>query len=133
MNSYVLDACALIAFFNDENGAEHVEKILLGDGVCLMSIVNVYEVCYDAAKISGTEQGLKMYKEIQQLPLKIIKVIGKDLLKEAIYFKVNYKISVADSFALGLAKENRAIMVSSDHHEFDIIENSKELEFSWIR
>ena len=50
-----------------------------------------------------------------------------------IYFKVNYKVSVADSFALGLAKENRAIMVSSDHHEFDIIENSKELEFSWIR
>jgi len=133
MKSYVLDACALIAFFNDENGAEHVEEVLLGDDVCLMSIVNVYEVCYNAAKISGTGQGLKMYEEIQQLPLKIIKVIGKDLLKVAIYFKVNYKVSVADFFALGLAKENGAIMVSSDHHEFDIIENSKELEFSWIR
>ncbi len=133
MKSYVLDACALIAFFNEENGADKVEKILLQKNLCLMSIVNVYEVCYDAAKIGGIDEGLKIYDEIQQLPVKIIKVIGKELLKRAMYFKANYKISVADSFALGLAKVNNSILVSADHHEFDVIDNARELKFYWIR
>jgi PIN domain nuclease of toxin-antitoxin system len=30
MRYYVLDACAVIAFINDEEGAEIIEKILLG-------------------------------------------------------------------------------------------------------
>jgi predicted nucleic acid-binding protein len=49
------------------------------------------------------------------------------------YFKANYKISVADSFALGLAKVNQAVLVSGDHHEFDIIEKAGELKFHWFR
>jgi len=133
MKSYVLDACALIAFFNEEEGADIVENVLLHHDLCLMSIINVYEVCYDAAKIAGVDEGIKIYDEIQQMPIKIIKVIGKELLKEAMYFKANYKISVADSFALGLAKVNQAALVSGDHHEFDIIEKAGELKFNWFR
>ena len=49
------------------------------------------------------------------------------------YFKINYKISVADSIALGLARTSQATLVSGDHHEFDIIDNAKELNFLWIR
>ena len=98
-----------------------------------MSIVNIYEVCYDAAKISGFEEGAKLYDEIRRMPIKIIKAIGKNLMNQAIYFKVKYKMSVADSFALGLAKINRATVVSGDHHEFDIIEQANELVFYWIR
>ncbi len=133
MKAYVLDACALIAFFNEEKGADIVENILLQNELCLMSVINVYEVCYDAAKISGIEDGIRIYDEIQQMPIKIIKVIGKDLLRQAMYFKANYKISVADSFALGLAKLNQAVLVSGDHHEFDVIEKAAELKFHWIR
>ncbi len=98
-----------------------------------MSIINVYEVCYDAGKIAGMDEGIRIYDAIQQLPIKIIKVIRKELLKEAMYFKENYKISLADSFALGLAKLNQAVVVSADHHEFDIIENAGDLKFHWIR
>ncbi|QTA80130.1 PIN domain-containing protein [Desulfonema limicola] len=133
MKSYVLDACALIAFFNGENGADTVENILLGHDLRLMSVINVYEVCYDAAKAGGMDNGIRIYNEIHQLPIKIIKTIGKELLKEAMYFKTNYKISLADSFALGLARLNHAVLISADHHEFDIIETSGELKFHWIR
>lgn len=28
MNRYVFDACALIAFFNQENGVDEVERVL---------------------------------------------------------------------------------------------------------
>jgi PIN domain nuclease of toxin-antitoxin system len=66
MKSYVLDACALIAFFNEEEDADIVENIILQNDSCLMSIINVYEVCYDAAKIAGVDEGIKIYDEIQQ-------------------------------------------------------------------
>ncbi len=107
---------------------------MLSNDLCLMSIINVYEVCYDAAKLSGVEAGVKLFEEIQQFPIQIINVISKELLKEeAMDFKTRYKISVADSFALGLARANQATLVSGDHHEFDAIEKAGELHFYWIR
>ncbi|RLC13954.1 MAG: type II toxin-antitoxin system VapC family toxin [Deltaproteobacteria bacterium] len=133
MKPYVMDACALIAFFNDEEGADKVETIL-SHNLCLMSVVNVYEVCYDAAKTSGVKEGIGLYEDIRQLPVTIIRKIGKNVIKEAVYFKVNYKISVADSIALGVARTNHAILVTADHHEFDEIEKAEEeLDFYWIR
>ena len=49
------------------------------------------------------------------------------------FYKVNYKISFADSFVLALATIKKATIISSDHHEFDAIENSSSLQFNWIR
>ena len=46
MKTYVLDACALIAYLNDEEGSENIENILLDNNICFMSIINVFEVCY---------------------------------------------------------------------------------------
>ncbi|MBF0397357.1 MAG: hypothetical protein HQK78_11335 [Desulfobacterales bacterium] len=59
--------------------------------------------------------------------------IEENLLKEAIYFKTKYRISVADSIALSLAKVNNAIIITSDHHEFDCIDKAKEIDFYWFR
>lgn len=127
MKSYVIDACSLIAFFNQEKGADNVEHLLMQNYPCLMSIINIYEVCYDAAKMGC------LYEEIKSMPLKIIREVGEDTIKKAIHFKVNYKISVADSIALGLAMVNNAVMVTADHHEFDVIAQAGELDFHWIR
>ena len=55
MKRHVLDACALIAYFNDENGASVVEDLLASNREIFMSVVNLYEVCYDAARTSGSE------------------------------------------------------------------------------
>jgi len=45
---YTLDACALLAFLNDEEGAETVEKLLnmsiMNTASVYMSIVNLFEV-----------------------------------------------------------------------------------------
>ena len=49
------------------------------------------------------------------------------------HFKTKYKISFADIFVLATAKLNNATIITSDHHEFDIIETSGELTFEWIR
>ena len=98
-----------------------------------MSVINAYEDCYDAARQSGFDEGVKLYQDIQKLPMTIISQIEEELVKHAIHFKITYKVSVADSIALGLAKSRNATLVTADHHEFDPIEKANDLKFSWIR
>lgn len=134
MTVYGFDACALIAYFNQENGADNVESILLQENCSrLISMLNVYEVCYDAARVSGLAEGRKLYQDVQRLPLTIVYDIRENVMKEAMYFKISYRVSVADSIALGLAKVKDAALVTADHHEFDSIDHAHDLEFYWIR
>ena len=42
--TFVLDACAIIAYLRDEEGADVVESALLGDDACVAHAVNVCEV-----------------------------------------------------------------------------------------
>jgi predicted nucleic acid-binding protein len=134
MTVFVLDACALIAYLNQETGADEVDNILSQTNCTrLISIINVYEVCYDAARVSGFEEGVKLYQEIQTLPMIIVREIEEEAMKHAMHFKINYQVSVADSIALGLAKSKGATLVTADHHELDPIDQAKELKFYWIR
>ena len=71
--------------------------------------------------------------DIDNLPLTIIETIDYVIIRTAGYFKTTYKMSVADSFALGLAKQLDAKIVSADHHEFDPVEKTGDLQFFWIR
>ena len=52
-SSFVLDACALIAYLNDEEGADRVETRLLeaaeGSITVYMSVVNVCEMTMTAS------------------------------------------------------------------------------------
>jgi len=34
---------------------------------------------------------------------------------------------------LALADKEKAIVISTDHHEFDVVEAAKELSFYWLR
>ncbi len=133
MTKYVLDACALIAYFNHENGSDIVEQILLEENERYVSIINVFEVCYDLERNSKESIGLGVYEDIQKLPITVIDTIDSKQIEHAIYFKNNFKISVADSFALGLAKKLSGILITADHHEFDPIDESRLLDFLWIR
>lgn len=134
MKTYVFDACALIAYLNQEAGGESVERLLKQtECVRLMSIVNVYEVCYDAARVSGLAEGMTLYRKIKILPFDILRELDDQTLEHAIYFKITYAISVADAIALGLSKARNATIVTADHHEFDQIDQANELDFHWIR
>ena len=134
---YVLDACALIAFLNDEKGAEKMEK-LLEDAASnkikiVMAIINLYEVYYDSLRTVGEKIASDLLDDIHKLPIEVERYSSDQLLKEAARFKVNEKISLADSFALGLAKVRDGKLVSTDHHEFDVIEQKGLAKFYWLR
>jgi PIN domain nuclease of toxin-antitoxin system len=64
MNRYLLDACALIAFFNKEEGADVVESLFKNEEEVFVSIVNVYEVYYDACRADGEAKAKELLADI---------------------------------------------------------------------
>ncbi|TGO03416.1 hypothetical protein PN36_06595 [Candidatus Thiomargarita nelsonii] len=54
-----------------------------------------------------------------------IELIGK--------YKTSYRISYADCFVLALAERENAIVISTVHHEFDVIDETGKLFFYWLR
>jgi len=134
---YVLDACALIAALSDEEGADCIvdvyDKVLSGDAQLVMHIINLLEVYYDDYRHHGKDSANKMVADVKALSIKIITEIDNALFAEAGRLKAYYKISLADSFALAQAKVLGGTLLTSDHHEFDVIEAKESINFLWIR
>ena len=134
---YILDACALIAYLNDEDGAETVENIFHQtsnrQASVLMGTVNLLEVYYGTLREAGAYKANEVLKECRSLPIEIINGISDDVFKEAGRVKASYRISLADSLALGLALATGDFLLTADHHEFDVIEGKEPIKFVWIR
>jgi len=47
--------------------------------------------------------------------------------------KSTYRISLADSLALAESSLSGAMLITSDHHEFDVIEAAENINFNWFR
>ena len=130
----VLDACSLIAFFNDERGAEIVSKILQEVNRIEISAINLLEIAYDAVRRTGdSASATKIIEIVSALPVHICWDLDAALIKSASSFKARFRISMADAVALALAEKLSAPLVTCDHHEFDPIENSGQARFLWIR
>ena len=132
MKKYILDACALIAVLNKEQGAESVKNLLEHDGIDIeiyMSIVNLLEVYYGLLREYGKATADSVLLSIKSSPINIINTISESVFLEAGRFKSAYKISLADSFVLAEGNARKLIVISSDHHEFDIVEQNEDIEF----
>ncbi|GBU22179.1 hypothetical protein R80B4_02084 [Fibrobacteres bacterium R8-0-B4] len=133
-DKFVIDSCAMIAFLYGERGKDAVKAVLTGENEVYMHSVNVLEVYYDSIKRVGSgEAGLFLRWIFDESPIEVLYDTGEDIIIEAGYFKSKYKISLGDSFVLATSQLRKARIVSSDHHEFDIIEKSEEVDFLWIR
>lgn len=134
---YLLDACAIIAYLSDEDGADKVEELLWQSnqetGKLFMHELNLLEVYYGVYRDEGKELAEETFEKVTNLPIKIIEGLRKTVFKEAGRFKARYKVSLADSVALAQAKVKGIPLVTCDHHEFDRLQEAKELDFVWIR
>ena len=135
--NYLLDACALLAYINDEDGADIIEDLLTrstnGNVSLSMSIINVMEIYYGVYRDISIDEAEDILNEIISLPINIIDNMSVPVLREAGRIKASYRISLADSIALGLSSVNGFIIVTADHHEMDIIEKNEHIQFMWIR
>ena len=137
MEAFVLDACSLIAFLNDEEGAGKVEDLLRkakAEKVKLyMNKLNILEVYYGVYRDDGEEAADETLSKILDLPIEIVDDLSDAVLKESGRLKAGYSISLADSIAVAEAKVRDVELVTADHHEFDFLEEKSEAKFYWIR
>jgi predicted nucleic acid-binding protein len=135
-NIYLIDACALIAYLNNEEGGTVVQRILreaaLGKNLIYMHKVNFLEAYYDH-KRNPSAPKKDFYEIINDYPIEFIEDLDKPLFDQIVHLKSNYKISLADSFLLATAILQNATVITSDHHEMDIVEKSGLIKFLWIR
>ncbi len=117
MKTYVLDASALMTFFEDRAGAEKVEELLAKGAETkrpvLMSVVNWGEVYYSVWRARGEKAAGVTLREIAQLPIQIVGV-DMELSKLAATLKAEHNLPYADCFAGALAQARKAVLVTSD-------------------
>jgi PIN domain nuclease of toxin-antitoxin system len=136
-NRFLLDACAVVAYLNDEEGAEEIEKMLWEcaqkSGALFLHEINLLEIYYGVYRDESEQLAEETYNKVVGLPIKIIAGLKKNVFKEAGRLKATYKVSLADSIALAEAKVRKIPLVTCDHHEFDRVQERNELNFIWIR
>jgi predicted nucleic acid-binding protein len=119
MKTYVLDASALMTFFEDRPGADRVEELLAKAAEAkrplAMSVVNWGEVYYSVWRARGEKAAAAKLHEIAQLPIEIVGV-DMELAKLAASLKAEHNMPYADCFAAGLAKARKTVLVTSDKH-----------------
>jgi PIN domain nuclease of toxin-antitoxin system len=135
-NLYILDACAIIALIKKEAGWESVFNVLSraikGETTVFMHEINLLEVYYGLYKERGKEYAEKKIIEASKFFV-VINGLTSSAFAEAGRLKASYKISLADSVALSEASVSGGMLLTSDHHEFDVIEKSEDIKFQWIR
>ena len=138
MNRYILDACALIAYYANEEGADVVQDLIVnaynGELQLLISRVNLLEVFYDIYKSKGRADAVNFLQTVINFPMKIINTIEDDVFINAGRLKSSYRISLADAVFLSETMNNKdRIGVTADHHEFETVKNSENINLLWFR
>ena len=135
MATMVLDAHALMVLFNDEPGADEVERILLkaesGSPKLMMSVVNWGEIYYSILRGASQEMAETKAHEIAGMQIELVPVDADDLelVRQAAAFKATRKMSYADCFAAALAKIKNAELVTGDR-EFKQL--ARDVKIHWL-
>ena len=131
----VLDSHALLTFFQDEAGAEEVERLLAraesAGPRLLLSVVNWGEVYYSTMRKISQQAAEEKAREIAALPIEVIPVEADlELVRQAAIYKAGGKLAYADAFAAALAKLRNAELVTGDP-DFKQVED--EIKIRWLK
>ena len=115
---YVLDANALIGFFEGRSGVVEKVRNLLGEAArqdlpLLMSAVNWGEVFYTEWRARGEAKAREAEASLLEMPIAVI-VIDRERASRAAALKQKHSLGFADAFAAELAIERGAWLVTAD-------------------
>jgi len=129
---YVLDSYALMAHFEQETGAERVEKLLKAAGArktaLYLCAVNLGEIYYSVLRERGTAKAEETLTILVQLPISIVDA-DKTLAVLAGALKAAHPVAYADCFAGALAHQLKTKVVTGDP-EFKKLED--EVAIEWL-
>ena len=122
---YLLDSYAVLAWIQDENGAQFVEDLLYrargNKAEVLLNIINLGEIFYRCARVVDIQSAHNLLENIRLLPIRIMPC-PNDLVLEAAEIKSRYPIAYADAFALASTLREDACIVTGDP-EFKEVEH----------
>jgi len=125
----VLDASALVVFFEAQPGTERVADLLRdafqGTTRLMMNAVNWGEVYYSIWRTKGQEAANRAMAEIAQCRIEIVEV-GQSLARLAAEFRIRHRLPYADCFAAALAYSRKASLAATDS-DFDRVKGTVSL------
>ncbi len=114
---YVLDSFALFAYFGAEPGEGQVRDVLTraraNQAIAYFSIINYGELIYVTERERGTTAARRVIAAVDQLPIVVVEA-DRQLTFAAAHVKARHALSYADAFAVALAQEMDAILLTGD-------------------
>lgn len=131
MKRVVLDASAVMTFFENRPGADKVEELITlaiaGKRELMMSVVNWGEVYYSVWRAHGQQKAKQIAAEAGQLPIEVVDA-DFEITKLAASFHAEHKLPYADCFAAALGKLHKAVVVTSDR-DFSLVQRQVDILF----
>ncbi|MCC6299347.1 MAG: type II toxin-antitoxin system VapC family toxin [Anaerolineales bacterium] len=117
-DNFVLDAWAIIAFFQGEKPAdtrvrEVIEGAQEGTARLFVSIVNLGEVYYRMGRTRSPKEADSVLKDLSILPIEIVSA-DDDTVLAAARLKMTHVLSYADAFAAVTAQQKDATLLTGD-------------------
>jgi predicted nucleic acid-binding protein len=132
--THCLDACAVIAYLRKEPGSEVLKEIIERSNTFLaIHVCNLGEVYYDFFRDDGLTAAQTAWTDTLALPLGLRRDTDDPFVQRVGVIKVEERVSFADAFALALAERLSVPPVTTDHHEFDAVEQKGHFRFLWWR
>ena len=132
MKRYVLDSYAMVAYFEDEPGADGValllKQLINGKAKGYMSVVNWGEVYYNTMREQGISEAEKVILQLDKFPIHIVDV-NRELTYEAAKLRGEFRIAYADCFAVALSVKLGATIVTGDP---DFKKLQRRVSIQWI-
>jgi len=126
LNVYVLDSFAMLTLLQLEPGADQVTALLReaeqGTSRVLMSLISLGEVVYIIERRWGEARLRSFLAYVNAAPIEVSPV-DQDRVFAAAHIKAHHPISYADAFAVALAQELEATVITGDP-EFRSVEGS---------
>jgi len=131
----VYDSNVLIAYLEDEPGAEEVDSLLADrSNVGFVHSINLCEVFYHVRRKHGEQAAQEAYAGVQRLRLNIREDMDEDFWQAAARIKADHhRVSLADCQCIALANRIGAEMVTSDRHEIESLAEAGVCKVRFIR
>lgn len=128
----LLDSFAVLAWIQDEKGAQFVEQLLYkaqeDKEHLILNIINLGEIYYRCARIRDLPFAKDILEKIGLLPITIYPC-PNDLVLEAAEIKATYPLALADAFIVATALREKARIITGDP-EFKKVKHL--VEIHWL-
>lgn len=131
---YILDACAMIAYLDNESGADVVEAAMLDPAnQCYAHAINLCEVFYQFHRAGGERAATDAINDLHSMNVNERADFDEAFWQDAGKLKAGGGVSLADCFAIALTNRLGGALLTSDHHELDKIAAAGICNITFIR